>query len=280
MQAQTTTSPQHWKTVTETLLRPVLNSQRIGLITDMDGTISLIAETPEAAVVTPRNRELLSTLVLMLPLVAAISGRAARDLQSRIAIPGMVYIGNHGLEHWGDGGRVLNENVRHYRRALCAALDELRPHLTVGMRIEDKYATAALHYRLTPDPEKAAQHLAPIVREIAKKHGLEMAPGRRLLELRPPLSINKGTTLLQLVKDHRLDAVVYLGDDISDVDALKAVRTLRETSTCYGIGIGVAHEDSPHIEQIHVWADAYGTSVVDIEEFLEWLLKELSQKHT
>ena len=73
----------------------------------MDGTISHITETPEAAVISPRNRQILSTMVLMFPLVAAVSGRSARDLQARIAIPSMVYVGNHGLERWQDGGRVL-----------------------------------------------------------------------------------------------------------------------------------------------------------------------------
>lgn len=281
MQTQTiTTTPQHWTTAIESQLRPLFKTNRIGLVTDMDGTISHVAETPEAAVVTPRNREILGTLVLMIPLVAAISGRAVRDLQSRIAIPGMVYLGNHGLEVWANGGRVLNESVRHHRRALTAALDELRPHLSVGMWIEDKYATAALHYRMTPDPEKASHYLTPIVREVCKQHQLDMRPGRRLFEIRPPIVINKGIALANLVQEHRLDAVLYIGDDTTDIEALKMIRRLRETSTVYGVGIGVSHEGASCAEQIKQTADAFGTSVSDIEELLGWFLSELSERST
>ncbi len=274
-----TISPPHWKSAVDSILLPALKSPRLGLITDMDGTISHIAETPEAAVVTPRNRQLLGTIVLMLPLVAAVSGRAARDLQARVAIPGMVYVGNHGLERWENGGRVMNENVRRYRKALAAALDELRPHLTIGMWIEDKYATASIHYRLTPKPEKAAQQLEPRIREIVERFGLKSNQGRLLYEIRPPIDANKGTALEELVTEHRLDTVIYIGDDLTDVDAMSKARQLREIDRVKSINVGVvAPGDQPEIiEAVRAMADVHVKSVGDVEAFLKWLLAELSE---
>jgi len=48
----------HWKAAQETYLKKLVTAERIGLVTDMDGTISYITEKPEDAVVTPRNYEL------------------------------------------------------------------------------------------------------------------------------------------------------------------------------------------------------------------------------
>lgn len=281
MHTQTSSAP-HWKVAVDSSLTPVLEVSRLGLITDMDGTISHVAETPEAAVVTPRNRQLLGTMVLMLPLVAAISGRSARDLQARIAIPGMIYIGNHGLERWQDGGRVLNENVRQYRKALAATLDKLRPHLTIGMWIEDKYATASIHYRLTPKPEQSADELALLVYEVAQEHGLMVTQGARLFEIRPPIVSNKGTALEDLVQEYQLDGLIYLGDDMTDIEAMEKGRKLRDLDICRVINIGVRakNDESDEAQNLRAMADLMVNNVNDVESFLGWLLNALSRSRT
>ncbi len=280
MNTQTSSTP-HWKSATDSFFAPILACERLGLVTDMDGTISHIAETPEAAVVTPRNRQLLGTMVLMLPLVAAVSGRSARDLQARVAVPGVVYIGNHGLERWENGGRTINENVRQYRRALAAALDELRPKMTVGMWIEDKYATASIHYRLTPNPEKAVQQLDPIIQDVVSRHGLKVNSGRRLFEIRPPIEANKGTALEELVDEYKLDAVIYLGDDLTDVDAMQKARELRTEDRCKAVNVGVvptATDGDTEIEKtVRGASDMIVKDVNDVEAFLGWLLNKLSE---
>ncbi|MBN2469850.1 MAG: trehalose-phosphatase, partial [Anaerolineae bacterium] len=79
------------------LLQALLRAARLGIITDVDGTISPIVDDPDAARVTPRNRELLAALAGHLALVAVVSGRAAGDVQARVNLPDLVYVGNHGL---------------------------------------------------------------------------------------------------------------------------------------------------------------------------------------
>lgn len=274
MNMQTYTHPTvHWKSATDTLLKPTVSIERLGLITDMDGTISHIIETPEAAVVTPRNRDILSTLVLMLPLVAVVSGRAVRDLQSRIAIPGITYIGNQGLERWVNQGRVFDEKVRKYRKVLVSALDEVRSHLTVGMWIEDKYATASVHYRLTPEPDKAAQYLLPLLSTIAEHHGLSLNPGKRFYEFRPPINTNKGTVVRELAVEFELDALLYLGDGTTDIPGFEMARQLREEETCYGLGVAVTQNGISEAG-VEEHADIITHGVKDVEEFLDWLLQE------
>jgi trehalose 6-phosphate phosphatase len=274
------TSNTHWKAAQESLILPLLQIPRLGIITDMDGTVSHVAETPEAAVVTPRNRKTLSTLVLLLPLVATVSGRSARDLHSRVAIPGMVYVGNHGLERWQDGGRILNHDVRKYRKALVSALDELRPNLTVGMWIEDKYATASVHYRLTPRPDEAMTKLEPIINEITTKYGLRANKGRRLFEIRPPIEANKGTAINELFREYELDAIIFLGDDVTDIDAMKMNRRLRDTTGIMTLNVGVIpdeYDDDHHdtIEQLREASEVYVRDVTDNEQLLSWMLDEV-----
>jgi trehalose 6-phosphate phosphatase len=243
----------------------------------MDGTISHFAETPEAAIVTPRNRDLLSTLVMMLPLVSVVSGRAVRDLYHRIAIPGIVCIGNHGLETWINGERHIDETVRRYRPSIVAAIEELQSNLTVGMWIEDKYATATLHYRMTPNPHETQRKLAPLMQEIAERHGLVTHGGNRLFELRPPVNKNKGTALEKLVTDYDLDAVLYIGDDLTDVDALKVAHELRIAHQCYGVGIGVMSKDNPSGSEISAVADVVANGVQDVEHLLGWLAEAVCE---
>ncbi len=275
---QAHTSVEHWQNATDSLLFPLVKAKRLGLVVDMDGTISHIAETPEAAIVTPRNRELLGMLVLTLPMVAAISGRAVRDLQQRIAISGIVCVGNHGLEQWVDGKRVVDDSVRSYRRSIAAALDELRTKLTVGMWIEDKYATASVHYRMTPDPDKAKRELAPIMEDIAATYGLVTHSGHRLYELRPPIQENKGTALRKLVKQYELDAVMYIGDDLTDIDAIKVAHDLRETKQCYGVGVGVISDSNENRLAVQEASDVVANNVTDVEALLQWLMSTLSKE--
>lgn len=70
----------------------------LGLITDIDGTISPIAPSPLEARVSPACRRHLAALAKKLELVAVISGRPAVEARDMVGVEGIVYVGNHGLE--------------------------------------------------------------------------------------------------------------------------------------------------------------------------------------
>ena len=93
------------------LIAELLRQPPFGLIADVDGTISQTAPTSQQAIVSPLCRHYLSTLCRHLALVAAISGRPATEVKNMIGIIGMVYIGNHGLERWGEGHPELTEEA-------------------------------------------------------------------------------------------------------------------------------------------------------------------------
>ena len=59
-------------------------------------------------------RDALEALCSRMALVAAVSGRDALKAREMVGLDGMVYVGNHGLERWQDGGILIHEEARQY----------------------------------------------------------------------------------------------------------------------------------------------------------------------
>lgn len=266
----------HWKNALTGfgLLNPLTATARVGLITDVDGTISPIVDQPDAAQVTARSKELLTALADRLTLVAAVSGRAAADIHGRVGVPDMLYVGNHGMERWVDGAVVVPEAVQEYRvemeRVANSLMDKVREHNMDGVMIEDKGATLSVHYRQSPDRDKAAGELREMVNSMADAAGLRVYEGRMIFEVRPPVSMNKGSAFRTLVDEFKLGAAIYIGDDTTDIDAIVAARELREAGICHGVGVGVASPETP--QAVLEAADLSVDGVSGVESFFEWLL--------
>jgi trehalose 6-phosphate phosphatase len=267
-----------WQDARQTL-RTLAETPRFGLVTDVDGTISPIVADPAAARVTPRAKELLAALSGVLPLVAVISGRAPGDVRARVGVEGVVYVGNHGFERWVDGQVVPMPDAAAFRPRLDAAIRALRPHLAPGMELEDKGATLSIHYRRALDPEAAARDFRPLAINAAETGGLTFHEGRMVFELRPPLDVNKGTAFRRLVAEYNLAAALYLGDDVTDIDALLAARDMRAGGVCDAYGVGVLSEGTP--EAVADSADfTVPSGVSGVEALLSWLLMARSASST
>ncbi len=260
----------HWTSATDTLLSTLIRHARVGIVSDVDGTLSEIVDQPDAATVSPRHHDLLRQLGTRLPLVAFVSGRAVTDVRRMVALPDLVYVGNHGLEWWIDGQVQVTPAAAAFRPALEAAIAALQPHVVPGMQIEDKGATLSIHYRQTADPATTADTLRPTLAQIAEAHGLRMFQGRMIYELRPPIAVNKGTAFRELIARYALDAALYLGDDTTDVDALRMARDLRADGTCYALGLGVTADETP--APVLETADLLVSGVQDVASVLDWLL--------
>lgn len=247
---------------------------RVGLITDVDGTISPIAPTPEAAQVTPRSRDLLRRLAGQLTLVAAVSGRAADDLSARVGIPELVYVGNHGLERLHAGQVEALPEALAARPALERVIAALQPRLLPGMILEDKRVTLSIHYRQSADPAAAEADFAPLVEQVCRANGLRLFQGKMVFEVRPAVEVDKGTAFARLIADHALAAAVYLGDDVTDADALITAQALRRAGTCHALGIGVESAETPAVLQDN--ADVLVAGVSGVEAFLDWFSIALS----
>ncbi len=235
---------QHADPVARERVLDVLRLDPAGLFTDIDGTISAIAATPPEAVVTEPAREALRQLSQRLALVGAVTGRAADDGATLIGIPDLLVVGNHGMEWLHRGHRWVHPAAEASRTSLASALTEIGKAVAEagareGIILENKRLSASIHYRLAPDPLAARDLILSAAAEAATGRGLRVTEGRYVVELRPEVVINKGTAITDLTRTHSLRGVVYFGDDVTDVDAFVAMRTLRESDSVTGLAVAV-----------------------------------------
>lgn len=219
-----------------------------GLVTDVDGTISPIVERPEDAQVLPGARAALDGLADVLALVAVVSGRPAVDARRLVGLDGLVYVGNHGFERLDQRGEPhIVPEAQPWVAVVAALLDDVRAQLSArpGITIENKGATASLHYRLAPDPERARQALLDIVAASARARDLLIEEGRRVLNVLPPLPVNKGSAVARLVEQYQLQRVVYFGDDVTDTHAFTTLSSLRTAGRVRSLSIGVVGPETP-----------------------------------
>ena len=132
--------------------------------------------------------------------------------------------GNHGLEVWRDGDVHLAPQAAKYLTAIHEALqmvrnDGLLPEL--GCHVEDKGITFTIHYRNSPRADHARRYLETQIAPQLERAGLAYNFGRMVLEVRPPVAVDKGAAVKRLRGRHRIDELLFVGDDRSDLDAFR-----------------------------------------------------------
>ena len=209
---------------------------------DFDGSLSPIVRDPAAAVVLPAARAALARLVPVLGTVAVVSGRPAAFLRDALGIDGLGYVGAYGLERIVDGEVVVDERVRPWTGAIARAADEADEALP-GLLVERKGSVAVtIHWRA--QPARGAEALAWAEEAAGRLHLEAPLRGRMAVELRPPVPVDKGTTVATLARGASVAA--FAGDDAGDLPAFAALRALaRDGGLRHGVSIGVASPESP-----------------------------------
>lgn len=205
---------------------------------DFDGTLAPIVERPQDARLAAGADDVLQALAARVGTLAVISGRAADEvvaLGGLGGVAGLRVVGHYGLQRWRDG--QLDSPVP------AAGVDLARDRLPAllagapeGVYVEDKRHSVAVHTRPAAAPQQALDDLAPALRELAVATGLEAVPGRFVIELRPP-GVDKGAALRELVAEVGAATVIYIGDDVGDLPAFRAVAELRHAGAVDGLAI-------------------------------------------
>jgi trehalose 6-phosphate phosphatase len=253
----------------------VLTRRPAGLLADIDGTLSEIAPTPGDARVADDVRDSVRRLTRHVDLVGVISGRGVEDARSIVGIDDLVYSGNHGMERWSDGQHAVSEDAARYVDRIATIYARLGELLDIpGVVVENKHLTASVHYREAPNAAQAEaailKHLAPLLSEA----GLRLTHGRMVLEIRPPVERHKGTSVRDIIEDYRLRSAVYVGDDVTDVDAFRALRTWRESTGNLALAIGVTGAETP--EAVLETADVTVEGVRGVIALLDGLRERLA----
>ncbi len=206
---------------------------------DFDGTLAPLVPDPETSRPVAGAIDALSAVAGTGAQVAVITGRDARTvvrLGGLDRVPGLVVAGLYGIESWQDGELSTPdtpEPIQALRRRLPDTLAGAGAH--PDLWIEDKRLSLVVHARKAADPEAALAPLRGPVGALAEELGLEMHPGRDVLEVRLP-GYDKAGALRRLAAGHR--GVLFLGDDLGDLPAFGESRTLRQTGTvAYGVAV-------------------------------------------
>src|SRR2546421_7226337 len=244
----------HTRAVTSALISEALAPLRVNpasaaILLDIDGTLSPIVEHAADAHVPETTRQLLIAVANRYGLVACVSGRRASEARAMVSIGTISYLGSHGVEllraGWTEA--VLDAGVEDWvrrihefgREADTADVRKLR------VRLEDKGAIVAFHWRGARDEETARSAIDSIA-ERATAAGLRTHWGRKVLEIRPPVRIDKGAGIRSFLEGADIENALYVGDDVTDLDALRALAQLAEEGKLERvIRIGVSSDEGP-----------------------------------
>jgi trehalose 6-phosphate phosphatase len=210
------------------VLRRLAAAERVFCFLDYDGTLSPLAPTPDAAAPLRGTATLLEQLAAMPGVeVALVSGRTIADLRRSLDVPGIYYVGIHGLEIGLPNGAVeLSDRVAVVRSVLPAIKRQIEHALAnrPGVLLEDKGLALACHYRLASPADAAV--IRDTVTGIAQSYRrrgarISLMQGHEVVEIRSAFA-NKGKTVCRLLATYNPAALaVCIGDDRTDEDAFK-----------------------------------------------------------
>jgi trehalose 6-phosphate phosphatase len=193
----------------DALARLADEPQRAALFLDVDGVLAPIVARPADALVPPDTRTELARLASLYALTACVTGRPSEMARTIVGVPGLTYVGEHGLELDPQAG------------AWSARIHDFARH-TTWTDVEKKPLSVAFHYRLAPDLAGARAELERIA-TAALEEGFRTRWGRMVLEVLPPLEASKGTAVRQLLEQTGLRRALYAGDDTTDLDGFAAL---------------------------------------------------------
>lgn len=236
------------------------------LLLDFDGTLAEFNPDPAAPQLTPERWDLLERIGRQTDMaVGIVSGRRLDDLRRRTRLPDRVYhAGLHGLEIEIDGRHTEHPDLPS-AQARVDGLAESLARLTrdfPGAVIEDKRASVAVHARrIAPGQREAVFARADVLAVPWIAEGrVRRLEGDAVVEYLPNIGGHKGDATRWIAADveartARPAWVAYIGDDITDEDAFRAIAS--------GIGVLVGLRPTAATHKLN--------GIADVDLFLRWL---------
>ncbi|MAF38955.1 MAG: trehalose-phosphatase [Chloroflexi bacterium] len=220
----------HLLNVWPSVSRQLASSPRVLLLFDYDGTLTPIVARSEMAILPDETRRSLSVLAALDRfVVGVVSGRGLLDLEAMVAIPGLVYAGNHGLEISGLEMDYVHPEAPGFEACLADVADLLEAELAEvpGLVVDNKRLTLTVHFRNTPDSFETQVDSAVVatVAPYVQTGQMMLTRGKKVVEVRPNLDWGKS----QAIEKIRRECVdnplpVFFGDDQTDEDGFAVVQ--------------------------------------------------------
>lgn len=216
-------------------VRSKLSNKHVLFFFDYDGTLTAIVQTPQQAVIPEETKELLKKLSQKPNYtLAIISGRALEDIKNIVGLKDIIYAGNHGLEIEGPKIKFEGQVSPRSKSVIRNIYENMVRNLTKikGVLIEDKGLAISVHYRLVAgkDMQEFLSKFCEITEPYMVKDKIIINEGKKVYEIKPPVAWDKGKVVLWLLARQQFllgeDRIfpVYIGDDITDEDAFKALK--------------------------------------------------------
>ena len=218
------------------------------LLLDYDGTLAPFHIEPNEAEPYPGIREVLNRIMQASDIrLVIITGRWTRDLVPLLQLDEQPEVwGSHGLERLQTDGSYEIDSMEEKHLDGLVAADEIIEELGLTSRCEKKPGCLAIHWRGLD--EKTVKEIRNVVEPkwstLAQAWQLQLKEFDGGLELRVPAR-NKGDAVETILEEMNQDAVgAYLGDDLTDEDAFKAIK---------GKGIGILVRDELRPTAADLW---------------------------
>ena len=247
------------------ILPRIKKSDRILLFLDYDGTLTPIVKRPGDAILSKRARATLKALSNnKKAVISVVTGRVLCQIKKLIRLKGIYYAGCHGLEFKKRNKGSMQPVAKKSKKTIRA----IKKRLIRGLKgissyeIEDKGIILALHYRRVKRRDLA--RLRKVFREATAPYNkrIKIAKGKKVFEVRPPVDWDKGRYCQGLLKAVRRKGErilpIYIGDDVTDEAAFKALKSK-------GITVFVKGEKKSSL------AEYYVDSVREVIKFLDIL---------
>lgn len=236
---------------------PPICAAKTSLFLDFDGTLVELVDRPETVSVSANLRTLLERLTFKFEArIAVVSGRSIAQLRDFFGLLGdrLALVGSHGGEVRIPGSEVMAPDpppaLREAEHVFAKAFTSEK-----GVLIEVKTLGVAIHYRLDPSAQAAAERIA---QEFAAAHGLELQRGKMMVEVRTA-GHDKGSGIWALMSKPPFEGSqpIFLGDDLTDEPGFSRSAELGG----FGILVGTRRPTAarywlPDVAAVHEWLAA------------------------
>jgi trehalose 6-phosphate phosphatase len=236
-------------------------TSRVLLLFDYDGTLTPIVARPEIAILPEETRRSLAALAGMDKfVVGVVSGRGLADLEALVAIPGLVYAGNHGLEISGAGTDFVHQDARSFEADLVEIAESLERELAgiPGTVVDNKRLTLTVHFRSTPDSYSPQVDSTVVATAAAYVDAgtMKITRGKKVVEVRPNLDWGKGQAIEKIREDCGDSPYpVFFGDDQTDEDGFSVV----QDAGGLAVFIGLPRQNTKALHQLESPAEVAQT---------------------
>ena len=258
-----------------------LDGRRPGVFLDYDGVLTPIVPRPEDAIMSDRMRDIVRALAARCP-VCVVSGRDRGVVNELMGVDHLVVAGSHGFDIYDPHrGVVEHEASRGWEDLVSEITERVRTGAAdiEGTQVEPKHASVALHDRHVADADRP--RVNGLVEAVLAEHPgeLRVTPGKFVHEIQPKIDWNKGKAVEHLIgvldldrpgPDGRATVPIYLGDDITDEDAFRA---LAERGDHGEPGLGILVIDPADAPSRETAATAVLSTVDEVGRFLDGLAR-------